>query len=452
MLARAARIASCCLVLACSGPDDVDGATESDTPAEDTPAEDTPNEDTPNEDTPAEDTPVEDTPDTDVPPPPPPPPACAPGEQQACYTGPFGTLSVGVCQAGVSTCLPDGSGFGPCEGEVLPAPVDACDGVDDNCDGAVDNPFDADGDGFNVCAGDCCDDTLTCPRPERVNPISVELATSAGQTPIDDDCDGLIDEPSGCDVGFALDDPDPLSAAAALGLCGDVGLVQASWTGADGRALVPGTMTGIKTSFGVASTPREGPSLLVLSTGRARDVADPGACGTATCEDHRGVAPPGFPQGVPGCQVATSIEDDVALEVTVDVPSNAEGLAFSYRFFTFDFPESVCTQFVDEFAAMLDPAPLGAINPDIARDMLGNPVSANTFLEHCIQCLAGPADLQGTGFGLWDTAGATGWRTVDAAVTPGSRVRLRLAIWDTYDGHSDSTILLDHFRWLTAPP
>ncbi|MFM2162126.1 MAG: hypothetical protein RLZZ383_1638 [Pseudomonadota bacterium] len=453
-----------CHLVACAGRDD-DGAGDTGAaPSQETPSvEDTPSTDTPSTDTPSTDTPSTDTPDTDVEESgapsvdtpdtdPPPPPACAPGDGQACYTGPSGTLAVGACQAGVAACLSDGSGFGPCVGDVLPAAVDACDGVDDDCDGAVDNAPDPDGDGFTVCDGDCCEDVGTCPRPGRVNPSSVELPTPAGEVAVDDDCDGQVDEPATCDVGFALNDPDPFSAAAALGLCGEVGLAQAAWTGADGRALVPGEMMGITTSFGAFSTPREGPSILVLSTGRARDATQPGACGTATCDDHRGFAPPGFPQGAPGCPVATSIEDDVALQVTLDVPANAEGLAFDYRFFTFDFPESVCTQFADEFAAMLNPAPRGAVNADIARDAFGNPVSANTFLEHCLLCQNGTAELQGTGFDVWDTGGATSWRTVSAPVTPGSRVNLRLALWDSFDGQSDSTILLDHFRWLGAPP
>src|SRR5512139_1597320 len=45
---------------------------------------------------------------------------CAPGAQRSCYTGPDATEGIGLCQAGTETCLPDGSGFGGCDGEVLP--------------------------------------------------------------------------------------------------------------------------------------------------------------------------------------------------------------------------------------------------------------------------------------------------------------------------------------------
>lgn len=60
---------------------------------------------------------------------------CDPGDQDFCYSGPFVSHRFGLCAEGLATCLPDGSGFGPCEGEVIPQPED-CDSPDDeNCDG-----------------------------------------------------------------------------------------------------------------------------------------------------------------------------------------------------------------------------------------------------------------------------------------------------------------------------
>src|SRR4029079_13501278 len=70
--------------------------------------------------------------------------ACAPGTMQDCYTGPDGTKGVGACIGGKQTCLPDGSGFGACAGEVLPAQED--------CNTAAP---DDDGDGTPpICSGD----------------------------------------------------------------------------------------------------------------------------------------------------------------------------------------------------------------------------------------------------------------------------------------------------------
>jgi hypothetical protein len=65
--------------------------------------------------------------------------ACPPGSSLSCYTGPAGTIGVAVCHGGNRTCLPDGSGYSlECFGEVTPI-VEICgNGVDDDCDGQVD--------------------------------------------------------------------------------------------------------------------------------------------------------------------------------------------------------------------------------------------------------------------------------------------------------------------------
>ncbi len=63
--------------------------------------------------------------------------ACSPGETMDCYSGPDGTLGVGVCAAGVQTCLGDGSGFGPCEGEILPSMEVCLTPQDEDCNVSV---------------------------------------------------------------------------------------------------------------------------------------------------------------------------------------------------------------------------------------------------------------------------------------------------------------------------
>ncbi len=74
------------------------------------------------------------------------------------------------------------------DGFVFPGAAEACNGADDDCDGRVDEDWDADADGAAGCAGDCDDDD-----PTR-GPTVPEACNDR-----DDDCDGVVDE------GFDLD-------------------------------------------------------------------------------------------------------------------------------------------------------------------------------------------------------------------------------------------------------
>jgi hypothetical protein len=66
------------------------------------------------------------------------PPLCQSGDTQPCYSGPAGTLDVGICAAGIQTCSM--GAFGACVGEVLPAVEDCLTPVDDDCSGAAAPP------------------------------------------------------------------------------------------------------------------------------------------------------------------------------------------------------------------------------------------------------------------------------------------------------------------------
>ena len=71
---------------------------------------------------------------------------------------------------------------------VHPGAAEICNGADDNCNGKIDEGFDADGDGTPTCAiagkpGDCDDED-----PE-VHPAAKEICNTK-----DDDCNGKIDE------------------------------------------------------------------------------------------------------------------------------------------------------------------------------------------------------------------------------------------------------------------
>jgi hypothetical protein len=63
---------------------------------------------------------------------------CTVGATQYCYDGPTGTTGVGACKPGTQVCQLDMTGkqtvWGPCAGEITPAPNDTCDtGNDATC-------------------------------------------------------------------------------------------------------------------------------------------------------------------------------------------------------------------------------------------------------------------------------------------------------------------------------
>jgi hypothetical protein len=57
---------------------------------------------------------------------------------RVCYSGDPATKGKGACKAGKQYCDKDTGRLGPCDDEVVPSD-EVCNGVDDDCDGVVDN-------------------------------------------------------------------------------------------------------------------------------------------------------------------------------------------------------------------------------------------------------------------------------------------------------------------------
>ena len=153
---------------------------------------------------------------------------CVPGAVEPCYTGPAGTVGQGRCRAGLWTCQADGRAFGACVGEAGPEP-ETCNGEDDDCNGAADDNVPGADQPCEVGTGAChavgtfvcdaaearllCDTGGAGPQPETCNGV-------------DDDCDGQVDEGLGvgdpCSAGIgACQAPGRLQCDGAGGLACD---------------------------------------------------------------------------------------------------------------------------------------------------------------------------------------------------------------------------------------
>jgi hypothetical protein len=248
-----------------------------------------------------------------------------------------------------------------------------------------------------------------------------------------------------CDAGLALNSTDPLEAAKALGMC--EGVLSAEWVLPDGSVAPAGASYllghGLLADFGTNVGPQEGSALLGLSSGTARDGNDPGFGATvAFNKAYTHPLPAGFPVTTPSCPTpSTTGYDGVALKVTVQVPAGVTGFAFDWKYYTFEYPEWVCTSFVDQAAVLLD-------GGNVLLTGSGDPVNSNTPMEVCSGCTLGTADLIGTGFDTLNDSGATDWHAVTVPVTPGGTYELVFTIWDSSDSAFDSTILFDNWQWL----
>ncbi|MFT3774684.1 MAG: MopE-related protein [Minicystis sp.] len=135
--------------------------------------------------------------------------ACTPNAKESCYTGPAGTLGVGACAAGTRTCNAQGTAWGPCEDDLTPQPENCFDLLDNDCNGEVNE----DGAGC-ICTpgevvscytgpagtrgvGACKAGTKTCsPQGDSFGPCTGEVTPQPEtcNTPIDDDCNGQVNE------------------------------------------------------------------------------------------------------------------------------------------------------------------------------------------------------------------------------------------------------------------
>ncbi|MDP7114384.1 MAG: MopE-related protein, partial [Myxococcota bacterium] len=380
----------------------------------------------------------------------------------------------------------DGDGASTCDGDCddndptrYPSAADSVgDGVDQNCDGldgvdadhdgyasiasggndcndndGVMNPMDNDGDGYSSCDGDC-------------NDYYADIYPGAYEVPgdvTDNDCDGLVDEPSACDC------PPQGNFADAMDVC--YGLLAESSGGS-------ASQYNMVTSYGNAIAPQNGCYLFGLHTGVMHEnPAQYGVdTGTATSEwDFTG-------QGV-DCNSPPPEGYDTKynlswLNLTLEVPPNTYSFLIDFMFVSTEYEEWVCTEYNDTFemyleSTALDPASYpdhdgdGIPEGNISFDGNGKPITVNSnfFVVNDCATMYNIEGFSGQGFGVvpgvsqtpcygasgyTNDAGATGWLTTTAPVTPGETITLKFSVWDEGDGIYDSVVFIDNFRWDTT--
>jgi len=370
---------------------------------------------------------------------------CTPGDTKECYEGPSNSKGVGLCQAGVATCIVDGTDWSECVGQVLPQAEVCGDEIDQDCNGedaSVGNVVDIDGDGYTYCEGDCCETSWECFEPTRVGPASFEVPGNS----VDDNCNGEVDEAETCDSGLTGTSKDPIDMAKSMGVCPitekkGYGLVSAEILfpdettasqsfdlsvsdGNGGTTTVscggtpPNTESySILSKFGNVITPREGSSFIMMSNGVAADpIPESSAPAGQTSSEQmctRSNAPVDWYQAngnqfpdSPGCNGLINqgdpgkepLNDPVMLKLKVKVPNNASSLSFDIYFFSREFPEYVC-QYNDFFVALLDSTytstDMNLQNPmdkNLAMDDFKNPVGINLAKSGLFRvcCVGGP--------------------------------------------------------------
>jgi hypothetical protein len=119
---------------------------------------------------------------------------CRDGETKPCYSGAAESVGRGRCGAGITTCKH--GRFGACADERLPGRESCANvGVDDDCDGRVDEDESL-GQSCNAAEqeGECASGTLQCQETSTAPMCVAGSPVAESCNGLDDDCDGLTDE------------------------------------------------------------------------------------------------------------------------------------------------------------------------------------------------------------------------------------------------------------------
>ncbi|MEO6951217.1 MAG: putative metal-binding motif-containing protein [Polyangia bacterium] len=317
------------------------------------------------------------------------------------------------------------------------------------------NPdVDSDGDGYTPNQGDCNDSSAV------IGPNSVEINGNG----VDDDCDGKVDNATACDTGI-VGQKTAAAMTAAIGLCATKFITGTKFVG-------PSVDDGRETFSAFGSVQKlEGSAMAFMSSGSAQpgpynpqpgtDLSMSGVDTSYQSPYSAGLAVP--PTNGCGNGPPDTVNDYTELEVDLTVPYNVNSFSFQFQFFSAEYPEFVCTTYNDRFLVIVDDG-TGNLQ-QVAFDDSKNPISVNNgFFTICQNdsskpqtqhCTKDVSAISGTGYEQMDfsstpVGGSTGWLTTTVPVTPGDKIKLRFLVYDEGDNIYDSSALIDNFQWLTG--
>jgi Notch-like protein len=159
--------------------------------------------------------------------------SCQTGQSRPCYSGPAGTQGVGACTSGFQLC--ENGAWASCLGQTLPS-NEVCNGVDDDCNGQVDE-----GGGPQTCGqGICLRTVQSCENgiPQTCTPGTPSAVETCDG--LDDNCDGQVDEGCQCVNGATQSCFTGPASARNVGVCSDGTqlCVSGQWSSCTG-AVVP---------------------------------------------------------------------------------------------------------------------------------------------------------------------------------------------------------------------
>ncbi|MFL5320167.1 MAG: MopE-related protein [Myxococcaceae bacterium] len=367
----------------------------------------------------------------------------------------------------------DGDGYVSCgssmdcndnDPAINPGATEVADGKDNDCNGKIDDhiaglDYDKDGTPFPQ---DCNDDE------PLVGPNAIEVTTlpDGGAEGVDNNCNGQVDEVTPpCE-------PNASSTAAtdylkAMELCTPV----QSATFSSGNSAA----RNIRPSFGASTTPwkpKAGTEFIMMSSGNAWDNVLAAPLGNSTYDAQPGTS---FGTGsdpfdvtdlkvvmkVP--QNAKSFSFDFAF-FSAEFPEYVGGGVndkFQANLISKGLPSTYNT-------ATCADGSTGCRSGNISFDGTGKPISVDnnyfivckketsgSYVSVTSKCTHPITELNGTGLertvsnSLYTgpMGGGTGWLSTKAGVVPGETIELHFKIFDSGDNIYDSSVLIDNFKW-----